>query len=345
MTFMYPVIIIGAGASTDYINRDYNTKPDGYIPPLSNNLFDPKRFEKWMNKRPEISGLVADALTYVPHKFTIEQYLTKIRAESKENESRKKQLLSMMYYLQDLFFDISENYGNQTSNNLKALINKINDKIYNSNGAACFISFNYDILLEQNLTEYISDSLDSYIRNQIRVIKPHGSCDWVYYIESHFNEIKDPYKHVLSYTNFLEAIENQKLSLSPRRRTKNFMFSYTFSNENGRANYCPALALPLENKQKFICPQSHIDKMVEALKQTDRILIVGWRANDKNLKLLIAENIQPGTKVKIVSGKKSSAEEIKNNLVDLKSAIFDISEKKGFSDFMKSGECDDFLNK
>ena len=49
----------------------------------------------------------------------------------------------------------------------------------------------------------------------------------------------------------------------------------------------PAIALPLRSKTTFSCPPNHLEKLQQRLKECDRLLVVGWRAQDQHfLKLL-----------------------------------------------------------
>jgi hypothetical protein len=53
----------------------------------------------------------------------------------------------------------------------------------------------------------------------------------------------------------------------------------------------PALDVPLENKDEYVCPKNHIDALVESLSQVDRMLVIGWRATERKFLALAADRL------------------------------------------------------
>jgi hypothetical protein len=332
-----PVIILGAGASHDYIDpsqdRDilHNNQP-----PLTKELFHARKYDDLLIKYPDVGVLASDLYSRQYLKF--EEYLTDIKEKrAAKDAGRQRQLVALEFYLQDLFRSLSEKYGYQPTNNYSALIQRIKDQDELGNGKACVINFNYDYLFEQNIPD-INQNISSYISGSIKVIKPHGSCEWRYVLNIFNINIKDSYSYLIDNVWYNTMPENQNLQLYTTRM--NLDGSYKKDN----VYLYPAVAIPLSNKQYFICPQEHINSMIESFKNTDRILIVGWRAGDTRLLETMKEYLSPNVKITIVSSEPKSALEVKQNLSKFINANFDLSERNTFSQFMKSSESVDFFS-
>jgi len=65
----------------------------------------------------------------------------------------------------------------------------------------------------------------------------------------------------------------------------------------------PAIAVPVEKKNQFACPQTFIDGLVEVLPTITRILVIGWRATEAHFLELLKANLRRGVQVYIVAGK------------------------------------------
>ena len=327
----YPLIILGAGASFDCVPEIRHASKERFRPPLTKNLFD-KQFEDIINKYSEVKDLASSILASLRGGDNFEKILSDIKEKSQKNPDRLKQLVDFEMYLQELFKQISNEFGNQTGSNYGALIQEINDGFKR----ACIVNFNYDLLLEEALKEKITEDLNSYIDSTIKIIKIHGSCDWVYSIYDLFNDIKDPRKFLLENPLFTEQRRKEKTQRICRKK------DYVVSNGAGKKFlYCPAIAIPLYGKDGFVCPKSHIDALEGALAQVDRILIIGWAANDQCLIDLIKDKIKRPIGITTVAGNESEINDIfgKFSESNFKRAAGFV----GFSNFMGSKECKTFF--
>lgn len=332
----YPLIILGAGASFDYVAEIREAKKAVFLggPPLTKDIFD-KRFEEIIHKYSEVKDLASSVLASLRGGESFEKILSRIKEKSQENPQRLKQLVDFELYLQDLFKQISNQHGNQTGSNYRALVQEINDGFKK----ACIVNFNYDLLLEEALNGEITDDLHSYINGNIKIIKVHGSCDWVYPVDDLLNDIDDPRKFLLENPLFTEGRKNAKEQRIYRRND----YGYTISKDGitKRFTYCPAIAVPLYGKDGFICPQTHVDVLDRALTEVDRILIIGWAANDQYLIDLIKDKIKRPIGVTVVAGNKNEVNDIFGKFSE---AHFQrAAEYNGFSNFMSSKECKTFF--
>ncbi|OGZ31897.1 MAG: hypothetical protein A2V69_00590 [Candidatus Portnoybacteria bacterium RBG_13_40_8] len=358
----YPVIILGAGASNDYIDLDKRYLPRqrhlediridlNWQPPLGNDLFD-TRFEKTIRGFPQVR-LLASSI-YSSNK-ELEDRLSELVENAVSKERIQKELLSFEFYLQNLFIKISENYK-RPLNNYATLIKSVHD-FTDRNNKVCFATFNYDLLLDECLEEELNDKrsdtnseLPAYVKNPIKLIKLHGSCDWGYPLPNSFElepaaNKEELYKILMKDWNFLT---NHKISLSigrggkiPIYRSKNY---YIENETKDRRLYLfPAVAIPLPQKD-FICPESHIKELETALGETDKILIIGWKAGDQRLINIMENTIKKPVMITIVSKGENDIDEIKKKLSRIDKISFFNTNQNGFSDFIQKGEHEKFLS-
>ncbi len=334
---MIPIIILGAGASTGYVSPDYDMRDQRWKPPLSNNIFNIK-YSSFFDRYPEMKNLASEAMRSVPHRESFEQYLTRIKEKRASSDKDKQtQLMILGYYLQELFFTISQEYGNQHINSYRSLIEIVKEY----GGEALIIDFNYDLLFEQNISE-IDDRIDSYVSGPIKVVKLHGSCDWVYSVRKMFSDETSSYSFIKEDPWFFTHPLNQKPKLLEFRRP-NIGSLYNLNND--RLNYYlfPAIAVPLIEKNSFICPELHVEALKSALKSTDKILSIGWRGTEKNFIDLLSTELKQNVNFTIVSSGRPSAEKTMANLSHISKLNFTLSSQEGFVNFIKSEEVDDFF--
>jgi len=151
----YPTIILGAGASNDFIHPTNTTLNNKVRPPLTKNLCNPRyylidniityfnsNFPKTFTD--SLNNIITQINTHI-NDLNLENQLTSIKEKSKilEQESAKtermRQLITFEFYLQKLFQEISNKFAPYTNNNYRLLIDHIND--YSTE--TCFINLNY----------------------------------------------------------------------------------------------------------------------------------------------------------------------------------------------------------
>lgn len=340
---MYPLIILGAGASCDCIDLPQHlqgpnrTNLPQFKPPLLKDLFNANRFEAFLKARPDAAFLASAA----DGEEDLEAYLTKVQFEhALTNKNRYRQLISLRYYLCDLFTSITENYF-RPKNYFRKIITNIDDK----GGNACFVNFNYDLLFETNIPSIRhSDNIDSYIENKIKVIKIHGACNWYYEISSIQGETPNTvvYDLFLQYAeNFVKYADESRPDKKIIVRPANTQWNYTDIIDYKKCYYLPALAIPVTSKANFVCPNSHIKELEKIITNIDRVLIIGWRGNDNYLIKLLTDKITKNIPVTIVS-MNSSTEVMKKLQINPSLTLNPLA--ISFTDFIKNKELDKFLN-
>lgn len=327
----YPLIIFGAGASFDYIhNTEEDPNKSNYKPPLTKDIFSKKIrgiSSSTIDKYEETKPLIGELNSAVRNGKNFEQHLTEVRDRSPK---RKGQLTALQYYLHSLFRFISNKYGEQIGNNYEILIEQIKESF----PEACFVSFNYDTLFDRSLfpKKEISN-INTYIHDNYKLIKVHGSCNWVYEIPFNLS-VGDPrqiYEFLIKKPEEVEQISNsEKISIW---------------NSNDPEKGYPAIALPLADKSDshFVCPKEHLKHLTDAISKTDRILIIGWSSSDPALIKLIRDNLKNPTKLYIVCGTdKNITASVKTNFqgIPLLNVVGQTDSSYFFSDLPNS----DYLN-
>jgi len=294
----FPLIIVGAGASYDFMDKSkfpeskvFQNKLDQYQPPLTNSLFNTENFLDIIDEyQPHISALASYINNKIAGgKYSFEDCLTDIKNNKiKSNPDLYNQLVSLKFYLAELMFQVSENYFKSVNNYVDLI-----QQIKNNGGNACFVSYNYDLLLEKSLNFDKLENTNRYIGNPIDLIKIHGSCNWFYRRRvNSWGESKSCYDLALAAAQ--NIVENEdygkEIVILNSKKCKN-MYSEEY-DPMSCITYLPALALPINNKDNYVCPESHIDSLKNRIDFADRIIIIGWRAADSFLIDLLNDKIK-----------------------------------------------------
>jgi len=151
------MVIFGAGASYDS-SSEFHPAPEAkepgsrlWAPPLTCDLFRDRhsQFGDIVKRYPRLSGILP-FLRQPQGGRSIEEQLELYQNESSADSERIRQLLSVRYYVHDLFHLISENWLKETSGvtNYATLIDQIRHR--NTTGEpVCLVTFNYDLLLDR----------------------------------------------------------------------------------------------------------------------------------------------------------------------------------------------------
>lgn len=350
----YPVIILGAGASADHVydNPDSKVKnrfSDDMRPPVTDGLFDHVLTPEILGYYSAISPLPARINSRV-HQIGLEDCLSTVKLFARSDRKLQRQLVTLEFFLQHFFDEISSKIMANTEiklhSNYHALVDSISDHLNIPEDQCCFINFNYDTLLEDALRSnypLIGRDIDSYIAEEVKVVKLHGSCNWAYLLpythpdydntSSSYKMLnKNPYYIAEYYSNYTQERDPNNPSeirdiimLNRQKDVKGQDDVHRTYRHKDRYLY-PAIAIPLTNKEEnyenYVCPQKHIDVMKEALSKTDRILIIGWKAGDEELIKLMQKTIKRPVTVMIVSGSLKSIEDIRKKLEVVKHFYF-----------------------
>ena len=87
---------------------------------------------------------------------------------------------------------------------------------------------------------------------------------------------------------------------------------------HGENRVFPALSIPVHKKDEFSCPSDHVEKLAELMRQTTKVLTIGWRASEDKFLEIVRSPTTGVDRNKIdllvVSGDPKGAEETAKNL-------------------------------
>jgi hypothetical protein len=207
--------------------------------------------------------------------------------------------------------------------------------------SVCLVTFDYDTMLEDALNEtfgiLIRDVPDYIASESYRLIKIHGSVDWA-------REVHSPPIPDLANRNAWQVAHElihhaAELNISDTYRV---VTQHPIGKlEEPLTAIFPAIAIPVETKRAFECPQAHLDALRAMIPQIRRLLIVGWRGTELHFVNLLRELCRGEIPGMVVAGDERAAEEVAVRLQQLP-VVWSVS-RRGFTDFVTGGEVDAFL--
>jgi len=306
------MVIFGAGASYDSDPTRPSANyvlPTPHRPPLANQLFDNRpEFARDLSAFPECIPIVP----LLRHTSAIEQQLERLRNEATEDppyRQRLRQLAAVRGYLQLVLSGCDERWLEEVRGitNYSTLLDEM---LRWGHQRAVLVTFNYDRLLERAITlgdprrqfvdlgDYLSDDAFS-------VIKVHGSANWgrVVKNEAAPSQPWDGVHRLIASADSLE-ITNEYVVSQDR----------PIANDGRGRALVPAIAIPVESKQTFECPDEHLKHLTELLPQVGTVLIVGWRGMDNHFVEILKQHMGPKVHGEVVCGNQGWAEEVVNRL-------------------------------
>lgn len=287
------MVILGAGASYDCIfNHDYDGDLLKWCPPLGRNLFS------YNSLCSEILRMYPGAESFrseISHCIDIEEVFQKKYALAHNPNGAKLllQIVNVQFYLQHLFSEISKNYIDFGPSNYEILMRQAYDYYLETGEDVVFVTFNYDTLLEKSFEKILGikiKDVSDYIKYPIKIIKPHGSCNWLKRVS--VGQSAGPI-HMNGVSAFLYDENNMNLVLNAIGSSNEdyVLFDSPISQYEVNNRFAfPQLLIPLKDKDDFILPVGHKEALKKALEKVNDILIIGWKANEKSFHNFIKEN-------------------------------------------------------
>ena len=356
------MVVFGAGASYDS-STDYSpSEEDTYVskekmpvllrgirPPLANQLFELRSIFADAAQRLPKCQIPIDDLRHLKHDMSVEQQLEKMREAALSYPEGQKQLVSIRFYLQWIIRRCQSLWNDaiKSQTTYRALLGQIDRQLKGE--PACFVTFNYDTLLEEAFTslEIKFESLDDYISSTYKVIKLHGSTNWA-------RELSSPMQvtmgdHVQFANNMLMSADKLETSnnyhLIPTDYENQSITSFMkIPGKPDRQAVLPAIAIPLEKKHSYECPTEHVHVLEGCIPKTDKLLMVGWKGAEENFVNLLAKGLKKNIPKMIVSRTPDSAEKIRSSLMEcgIDGAHWNINEA-GFAEQVRSGWMENFV--
>lgn len=351
------MVVFGAGASFDSVpskppSTDDLQSPNVWPanrkscrPPLANQLFEERDF---FAETLERYSQCLSITPYLRHlgKRQLEEVLEQLQFEAASYPPGHQQLAAVRYYLHDMLWDCGDRWLREAHGvtNYRTLLDEIN-RFRKADEIVSLVTFNYDMLLEPALNELgfdikkVSDYVDQH--RHYKVFKLHGSVNWGRVVgsaglEGCRHDIY-PTQTINRMINIVEKLQiTESFVLAPGRPMAWIEGQPTF----------PAIAIPVQTKSHFECPQEHLDFLRELLPQVNKILIVGWRATERHLLELMANHLPGRIWIYIVAGSEQQSKETGMALerVLMNKRHVDVSiDKGGFTSFILERRAQEFL--
>jgi hypothetical protein len=356
------LVIVGAGASYDSsidyplsyspvpIKTTDQIQVDSQRPPLANQLFD---------RRPDFAGAaeelpkcltIIDELRRRPQDRSVEQALEKLREAAVGYPEGQRQLVSIRFYLQWIILrsQLRWNGAISSATTYRVLLGRIDRQMKGEE--VCFVTFNYDTLLEEAFISLGKKfvTIDDYVSNSdYKVIKPHGSINWVREITSTMQV--SPTYSVGVANDLIDAGDKLKPSekyhlLAPQYDTGLPLSAVRIQGTDKYQAALPAIAIPLEKKDEYECPKEHVNALVDCISKADKLLIIGWKAAEENFMEQLAKGIRKSIPKMVVSRNRESAAKIVSRLklTGLGEDQWSVPDN-GFTSLVLSGQIEDFV--
>ncbi len=326
------LVIFGAGASHDSVPEASRTVPPDLPlrPPLAKDLFDPIRqpFVEAAYEYHEGAGLIGEIRSLVRFGTGVEIALERYVEDAGRGDPETiRGLLAVRYYIVRVINECAQEWSRRHGNvtNYRILFNQLERWRRKNDDKGLLVTFNYDWLLEAALRSsgrQLNDIRDYVSRDDYRLIKPHGSTSWFRGVDT---EVSGG-EHAL-----IDIAPSLDLTAGP----------ITQGPPPGFPNAVPAIAIPTQTKSTFECPPEHLVALEEWLPEVDRILVIGWRAQERHFLELCEKHLaeKAGVECLVVAGSQDGAEATVSELQHvLPKACLHPSAAAGFSAFVDSDD-------
>jgi len=320
------MVIFGAGASHDSTANLPAPGQHDYRPPLADQLFSNRSwFQDVMRRYPDCLRVV-DRLRYFPGGSSLEKEMQMLQREANGYPIRLNQLAAIRFYLREMLWQLGEHWlaAAKGLTNHITLLDQI-DHLRKPDELILLVTFNYDTLIEFALNRFniVIKALPDYVSHgTFKLIKLHGSIDWA-------QTIQDLPSDVLQLSS--DALAQKLIELAPNLRLEK---SFVLVPRRQPGQCFPALAIPVEVKNEFVCPEEHLNVFIKHLPKVTKILSIGWRAQEAGFLELLKSKLPEHVEWLTVAGRNEWARDINKKLGDAGiSRLFEASDY-GFTEFL-----------
>lgn len=344
------MVVFGAGASYDSIPHVRSPNAP-YRLPLGDQLFDDRvDFSKWIERFKRCNAVIP-YLRNLPQGSSVESQLEGLRKEAETNPTRHKQLSAVQFYLQSMIWECEDNWNREQAkgvSNYKTLLDQIESWRREVNETVCFVTFNYDRMLENALLDVDINiqNIGDYVKSEAyKIIKLHGSVDWGHEVVTELDiagrRYLDVANDLIERRSFLRVSEDFCIVLGPLGSED------SIDVDDPGPPVFPALAIPVENKQDYECPEEQIKVLQICIPEVTKMVLIGWRATETHFLELLKARLRKKITVKAVNGGQKSEKETVNRLASALDqagiSTAPVPSNVGFSDFVISHQIEGFL--
>lgn len=326
------LVVTGAGASYDSVRERYlpgNVDPD-LRPPLVTGLFAPRPgFGKALDDFYEAVPLISELRRALERGDPLERELERLQTEAVEYPPQQVGLTALRFYLQQILWETGEDWhaAAHGATNYVDLFRRLDKWRHKHGESIIYATFNYDMLLERGLTTLGMPvkKIHEYVeRPDWKFIKLHGSVNWGHPIPGMSARFSQPGKvrrDVIQNAHVSSPLPDFVVTNKPTAAIKDYPL-------------LPALAIPVELKTQFECPDEHIQIIRDSLYKIDRVLVIGWRGTERHFLELLSGSPRYETPVLIVNGSEEAAREAEMYLDSTGITGHVIRFPGGFSEFL-----------
>jgi hypothetical protein len=262
---------------------------------------------------------------------SLELQLAHIAARAPRSIEIRRQLIAFRLHLWQLIQEVVDHRWVQANHELTHYVDLLNYLLewQQATGERVLLAtFNYDQLLDMTARSVVTgwdlNSLDSYVtRPDFRLFKLHGSTAWSRPLSDPAwmsGQYSDAWRLLIATAMDLDTALGEIIASPPGPGI----------GPNGEVRF-PAMAIPLEGKTAFECPDHHLRILKEDLPEVTHVLLIGWRAAEPHAVKLL-EGLSDGYRLGIVT----KGDDGWNDLVANLGAVYEkaevrIAEKRGFT--------------
>lgn len=338
------MVILGAGASYDSVpSRPPLRYPRESIysrPPLANELFlDRELFADALERFPECHPIVP-YLQRVPAGTTLEHTLETLQGEAETDPERNRQLAAIRFYLHFVIWECERHWAGVARGvtNYVTLLDQLR-RCRQPEETVCLVTFNYDCMIETALRslDIRIEAITHYIANDaFQLFKLHGSVHWAREVETAIADIRNRNVWEVGHELIRRAAE---ITISSR-------FRMVVEHPIGKLDdlpLFPAIAIPVETKRGYECPEEHLERLRGHLPKVTKILAIGWRGTEQHFLGLLKDNLTQAVAVSVVVGRKDEAEEVLDRIQAAGVKVAAKATHEGFTDYVVSREAEAFF--
>jgi hypothetical protein len=105
----------------------------------------------------------------------------------------------------------------------------------------------------------------------------------------------------------------------------------------------PAIAIPVETKRGFVCPEDHLECLKALLPETKKLIIIGWRGTEYQFLDLLKRSFKKRVPTLVVDANKETAKDTFKRIHAKVGNVTGDYADGGFSDFVASRHAERFL--
>jgi hypothetical protein len=235
------MVVFGAGASYDslaeYPPLSFNTfqqltmphfHNEPRRPPLAAQLFQHERFSDFFAKYPECLSLFPQ-LDRIARTGGLEQRLAELVGDSQDDAVVRQQMIALRHYIRDVIaWSVSEWEAiTRGATNYAELLGRIDywRRRTSPNQQVALVTFNYDVMLDQSAVTtlpYLRSGFrgmgDYVTGDAYKLLKVHGSTDWLRLVPGFRRRQDNSYVDVLEYVRTNQIRPEGQIVTNRRRR-------------------------------------------------------------------------------------------------------------------------------